>query len=887
MSWTSRFANLFRRERLDQELLEEMNAHLEEALEQGRAAEEARRAFGNALLHRERSSDVRLLRWLDALASDVVFGLRQIRKHRAASAAAILSLGLAVGATTAAFRLVNAVLLRTLPVAEPERLFYLSTTFTDRDGHPDTHDEFDYPTYRKYREIVADRADLVVAGRVNDRRDVTYGSTEEIEKMYRQYVSGNFFGTLGLQPSLGRLIAPNDDLTPGGQPVAVLSYAYWTRRFARDPHVLGKTFRLGSYRFEIIGVGPKNFTGTEPGALTDVFLPAMMNASAIDAPGWVWFRIWVRPNVGVSPEQIRQPLQAAFLRAHQNGLKNFPPGTPKTILDAYLNEQILILPAASGASRIQKEYRRPLLILALLVGLVLLIACANVGNLLTAQAAARAREMALRVSIGAGQWRLIQLVLTESALLAVAASLLGMLFASWSAPIVVSMLHVPGDPVRLVLDAGWQGLAFSIALTLSVTLLFGLVPALRASTVKPMSVLKGGDDPHSRRRLMSALLCAQTAFCVLVLFVGGLFVATFERLVNRPLGFAPQNIVILDANSRGKNQPVSEWLQVVDQLRQTPGVESASLAGWALLTGNRWTRAVRVPGQAIEQRFPYFLSVAPGFFETMRIGTLGGRDFRAADAAPRQNVAGVGIVNEAFARTYFHGQNPVGQMADVYLGKNAATPMQIVGCVRDAAYGSVREPIRPTVYVPMGSVNNEEGSLAFIVRTAADPRALASTLRRQISGAAPGFLVRTVTMESELVSWHLIRERLLATLSLFFSGIALVLAAVGLYGVLNYSVTQQRREIGIRLALGARSVHVVRQVLASLAVMLGIGAAAGLAAGVASGRFLEALLFDVRATDLSVLASPLLMLAAAGLVAALPAAIRAVRIDPARTLRDE
>jgi ABC-type lipoprotein release transport system permease subunit len=298
------------------------------------------------------------------------------------------------------------------------------------------------------------------------------------------------------------------------------------------------------------------------------------------------------------------------------------------------------------------------------VALVRLIACTNVGNLLTAQAAARAREMALRVSIGAGQWRLIQLVLVEGALLGITASALGSLFASWTAPVVVSMLHVPEDPVRLILDIGWRELGFSASLALLVTLLFGLGPALRASAVKPMSALKGGEDPHSRRRVMNAMLTAQTAFCVLVLFVAGLFVTTFERLSNRPLGFSQEHVLAIDASanpkwvpaSASKQQPVEIWMQVADRLRQAPGVQSISLAGWPLLSRNRWTCDVLLPGQAVQVRPPYFLDISPGFFETMRIGLIDGRDFRRGDVPPRlksatQPLPGVGIVNEAFARS--------------------------------------------------------------------------------------------------------------------------------------------------------------------------------------------------------------------------------------------
>lgn len=705
MSWIGRLSNVFRQQRLNREIEEELASHIEEAVERGTSAEEARKALGSTLRNREHSRDIKLLPWLDSLTSDIVFGWRQLRKRPVVSAAVILSLTLAIGATTAAFRLVNAVLLRTLPVADPQRLFYAATTHVDPNGHLDYRDDFDYPTFRRYSEAVADRAELMVAGRVSSRQIAVFSSVSGEERVHRQYVSGNLFPVFGLQPAIGRLLTPDDDRIPGGHPVAVLSYNFWTHRFGRDPGVVGATFRIGRDTFTIIGVTAESFIGTEPGSITDIFLPAMMNAEAINSPGWSWFRLWVRPKPGFSPEQVRQPLQASFINEHQDRLKNLPGDTPKPVIDAYLNEKLVLLPAASGASDIQKLYRIPLLILAALVVLVLLIACTNVGNLLTAQATARAREMALRVSIGAGHWRLIQLVLVESALLAVIASVLGAFFASWSAPLVVAMLRVPEDPVRLVLDSGWQDLAFAAALASSVTLLFGIVPAFHASTVKPMSALKGGEDRHARRRIMNVLLAAQVAFCVLVLFVAGLFVSTFQRLSNRPLGFSPEHLLVMDADT-SKEQSLQFWTQVADQLHGTPGVQSVALAAWPLLGGDRWTLSVRLPGRAVETNSPYALDVSPGYFDTMRIRMNAGRDFRLGDLPPRlseskQPLPGVGIVNEAFARTYFNGQNPVGRSVYLLQSKDILAPMEIIGYVGDAAYYEVRESLHATVYVPI------------------------------------------------------------------------------------------------------------------------------------------------------------------------------------------
>ena len=887
MSWIRRFGNAFRQNRLNREIDEELAGHIEEAMEQGNSADEARRALGPALRFREQSRDIKLLPWLDSVASDVVFGWRQLKRRRVANATAILSLGLAIGATTAAFRLVDAVLLRKLPVAEPHRLYYAAlTNFKDRDGLPDYNDDFDYPTFRQYRQIVGERADLMVVG-MSFPQDAVLGSDPEPVKLFQQYYSGNVFGVFGLRPAIGRLLTPNDDVTPGGHPVAVISYDLWSRRFGRDSRVLGKQFRMRGAQFEIVGVAPKGFSGTEPGAATDVFLPAMMNAPAIDSPGWEWFRLWVRPKPGIAPEQVRQILQAALARENEARVKSFPADTPKDRVNDLLSQSVVLFPAGTGASNLRKEYRRPLLILSVLAGLVLLVACANVGNLLTAQAAARTREMALRVSIGAGKARLVRLLLVESALLAAAASMAGALFSWWSAPFVASMLASPEQPVRLILEVDWRAAAFGAAVAVVVTLLFGLAPALRASAVKPVSALKGGDDPHSRPRLMRSLVAAQMAFCIGVQLIAGLFIATFQRLSTRPLGFAPDHVLLLETEAGGKRQPLEVWMQAADRLRSIPGVESAAFAGWPLLTGNRWTAAVRVPGRAPDPRAPYFLDVSPRFFQTMRIGWMDGRDFRPGDMPPSTGEfsarrVGVGIVNQAFARAFFDGQNPVGKTVELTGSKGFSAPFDIVGYVRDASYGSVREPFRPTVYVP---IESRDGG-TFIGRAAAGP-ALAPVLRREVAQAHAGLGVTAVERQSALAERQMIRERLLSGLSLFFAALALVLAGIGLYGVLNYSVTQQRKEIGIRMALGARSAQIVRRIATGILGAVSLGAVAGLLAGLAAGRFVQALLFEVKATDAEMVAMPLLLLLSTGVLAALPPAIRATRIDPAETLRGE
>lgn len=888
--WMIRLLGALRPGRSDADLQEELRLHLELAAEdaqrRGEPPRNARLHTGGAAQAMEALRDQRGWPWLHSVSSDLVFAWRQLRKHRTASLAAILSLGLAVGATTAAFRLLDAVLLRTLPVAEPDRLFVLGWNSMTSQGEPDYRDDFDYPTFRRYKDAIGLNGDVMVVG-TSARQLALVDNSTEPEPVMRQYYSGNVFPTFGLQPALGRLLTPSDDVAPGGHPVAVISYDYWMRRFAGDPSVIGRSFRIGRQPFEIVGVAPKGFTGTEPGRIADLFIPAMMNAQALNAPGWSWFRIWVRPNAGNSFEQVRELVQAQVGRDRQDTVKNFPSTTPGPLITAYLNEKILLAPAGNGASGPQRTFRRPLFILAGLVVLVLLIACANVANLLTAQAITRAREMALRVSIGAGRWRLIQLVLVESALLAICASLVGVLFAWWAAPFVVSLLSQIGEPIRLVLDLDWRSVAFSLALTLTVTVLFGIAPALRASAVTPLSAIKGHDDSHANRRLVRSLIGAQMAFCLFVLFVAGLFATTLRNLSNRPLGFESERVLLLDINRPGERQPIHVWAALTDQIRGMPGVESAAFANWAPLSENRWRWPVYVAPRRAEEVSPYFLGVSPAYFDTMRIGMVGGRDFRIDDTPPtldqeKRPVPGVGIVNETFSRVYFGAQNPVGRQVIVRPDKDMDVPMEIVGVVRDAVYYDLREPMRPTVYVPIEAGNQR----TLFVRTAADPLALAATMRSEVSKTYKDTPVLATT-QSTLIRRQVVRERLLATLSLFFAVLALLLAGIGLYGVLNYAVIQQRREIGVRMALGARATHVVKRVVTEMLSPVGLGAVVGLALGLAFGGLVESILFEVKATDASTIATPLLVLAVAAFLAALPPAIRAVRTDPAQTLRSE
>jgi predicted permease len=879
MSLWSRITNVLRGDRLANDIDEELHSHIEEAIEQGRDPAEARRAFGSTMRNHEESRDIRIVPWLDSLRADAVFGWRQLVKRRVTSAAAILSLALVIGSCTSAFRLIDALLLRPLPVANPERLYDLDRRGVGNDGKPAAYDMWAYPSFQLMRAAVRDQAELIALSNT-ERVDLTYRSDPEMERAFLQYVSGSMFDLFQLRPALGRLLTANDDLKPGAHPYAVISNDYWIRRFGHEQNVIGRTFRMAGNLYEIVGVLDGPFSGTVPGMNTDVFVPTMMNAGVVRDDS-TWHRTLAAVKPGVAIEPLAQKLAATSRAFEENRLKGIA-GLSRQSIDRFLDQKLVLEPAAAGASGLQRDYRSGLLSLGALVVLVLMIACANVANLMTAQAASRAREMALRVSIGAGRGRLIQLVLVESAWLAFLAAAMGALFAWWSAPFVVRMISPPDNPVSLLLPVDWRVLGFGLALTLAVMLLFGLAPALRASSVKPANALKGGWEPRARGRLMNGLIAVQVAFCSLVLLVAGLFAASFDRLSHRPLGFSAQRLLTLDTVASSPQPPVY-WEEVADHLRTVSGVEAVAIGRWALLSGNGSNSFISTNGQPPTDVLAFFLNVSPGWLDAMKIRLIDGRDFRRNDADP-----GVAIVNEAFVKTYFHGENPIGKP----FGKSVLNvPYQVVGLVQDARYRTLQEAPLPVAYVPFRMVDGKAGFLArssatFIVRTvSSNPLSMAAALRQEVPRARPEFRVSNIRPQSDLVLAQTIRERVLAMLALFFAAVALVLAGVGLYGVLDYSVLQRRREIGIRMAIGAQAGDIVRRVTREVFAMVLVGAVVGLALGVASTRYIVALLYPVSPNELGLLAVPAAAILATALLAAVPPVIRAVRIDPVIMLR--
>jgi predicted permease len=902
MSLWSRISNSLRGERLNREIEEELQFHIEEAIASGRDADEARRAFGSIgsmLRQREASHRIRVAEWLESLLADVRFGWRQLRRNRITSAAAVLSLALGIGSCVAAFRLIDALLWRPLPISNSSELYVLSRKLTGFDGKPREDDHWATADFKVMRDAVRtdlkDRADLIAISEA-DRRDITWSTEDAMEKANVVYASGNMFTLFGLEPVLGRVLTPADDRGPGLAPYAVLSWDYWNHRFGCDPHVLGRSLHIDDQTFEIIGVGPREFTGTETGTVTDILLPLSMNGLATqDSVNWHLVFLMLKPGVNLGTtlepaidlEQLRQHL-SALSHAFEAGCSTCFRGATQASIDRLLNKKLVFNPAGAGISDLQKDYRRSLGILGLLAALVLLIACVNVANMMTAQAASRAQEMALRISIGAGRRRLVQLILTQSALLALLASVLGACFAAWSAPFVLSLINPPDNPARLDLSADWRVLLFGFGLILLVVLLLGLLPALRASAVRPVAALKGGEDPHSPRRLMRVAIALQIAFCFLVLFLSSLFVASFQRLENRPIGFSTDRLLLLETVA-GKGQLPVVWNQTAEALRAVPGVDSVAISGWPLLGRIMINSDISINGAPPSTTPAFFLNVSPGWLSTMKMPLVSGRDFRPQDASP-----GAAIVNETFVKTFFPGQDPIGRTFE----RGADHPPNtIVGVTQDVPYHDLREPSRAVFYVPFDEIDDKlapkpaprpVGFATFTIHTdAQNPLALASSIRQLIAERHNGLRVSNITTQLDLVRDQTIRERLIAMLAAFFAAVALLLAGIGLYAVLNYSVLQRRREIGIRMAIGSTRAGIVRLVTLDVFLMIALGGCAGVGLGFGAARSVESLFYQVKATDAAMIALPVCAILFTALAATLPAVLRALRTDPTEILRAE
>jgi len=803
-----------------------------------------------------------------------------------ASLAAIVSLAVGTGAVLAAFQLVHALLLRPLPIAAPERLYALSYQQLDSNsGVINRRDNWQFPLFREMRSAAAASQAKLIALSGTERVEIELQGSQQFERRQLQYVSGDMFEVFGLRPAAGRLLSRNDDLHVGAHPVAVISHAFWSHRFSRDPHVLGRTFRLtdnltGTRMYQIVGVAPDGFTGAEPGKAVDIFLPSVMHW-AMAYPNWSPFRTFAHlhhRDAGTAVA-LRDRLGAVVRAWEESQGGGGSSRTPKTVE---------LRSATAGLSVLQTSFGPSLAVLSGLAVVVLLIACGNVANLMRVRAMARSREMAIRVSLGASRWRLGRMVWIESVLIGFWGCFGGFWFAQWSIPYVLANLNPPEDPLFLSLAIDWRVGAFAVGLALVTPLLAGLSSILQVSMVRPSEAIRGGHTPtRSRSRWMNAAVATQTAFCFVALHAAALLVLSFHRLDREPKGFSPEGLVVFDIVNPA-NLPGSRWEEVANHVRGIPGVDSVAYADWPLLDGRSFkSDSILIHGLPPNDVAVSFMNVSPGWLDTMKIPFLAGRDFRTTDLSP-----GAAIVNESFVTRFFPpgAVSPLGQWFEGTSGWMRGYKFQIVGVVRDARYRDVRLSAPPVAYTPFrreDARGTMQGGVLVMRTSAPNPLALAATMRNDIPRIRPEFRVSNIRTQQAVLDAQTTRERLLAMLARYFGLVALILAGVGLYSVLNHSVLQRQREIGIRKALGARSRNVVASIAGHTFPMLVVGTLAGLALTAVSTRYIQALLYQVSPTELLVIAGPSGAMLAAAILAAAPAVVRALDIDPVSLLRTD
>jgi predicted permease len=927
MSLFSRLRNAIRPKQLDSELLDEMSDHLERRAaalrEKGLSAEEARRQaerrFGNITQLREQSRGFRLSATLESTLQDLRYAFRGMRKSPAFAITAILSLALAIGANTAIYSIVDAAMLRPLPVPEPNRLFVLAFPGIQdsEEGPVALRESFSYPVYQQFRAAAADSARLALVSPGNQYDVHIPGKDAPTEKAICQFVSGDAFDILGVPPALGRIFSPAEDRVPWGHPYLVISYDYWQRRFHGDPHVVGQRVWIGlnsmaaSGGAQIVGVARKGFFGVEPGKLVDIWMPAMMySKAALSMSGWNWFRIIGRLSPGSTPRQVQSRLQPIF-STHTDEQVKTQPTMPPSIKKQFRELPLLVRPGATGSSNFQTAFARPLWIVLGVAAGILLIACANLASLLLARSTARSSEMAMRISLGAGRSRLIRQLLTESLMLSVIAGALGWCFAQITAPILVAMLSKDTDPVRFVLSMDTRVLFFCFAVSTIAAIFFGLLPAWRASSTRPSQELHGMRTQAGKLRLGRMFVGIQVAFAFILVIAGASFLFTLRNLFAVDTGFNPHNVSVIDVSTELSDITRKPELNVfMDDLQRRvealPGIQSAGLAGvGTMFEGREGASQVILPGQTPSDQEVHGMPVSPRYFSAMRIPLLAGREFEQRDrdyhhtGPPPTVVDGAlsvpyfgnedpakgprpTIINQAMARKYFGNEDPVGKIFQTpYNGEFASH--EIIGVVGNATYASLREGTQPIMY----GVERGDSYVTLYVRSTLDLGSVVKMVERETEAIGHGTRVRDVTTLDTLIGNTLLREKLLAGIGGVFAFLGLLLAAIGLFGLLNYSVTRRTKEIGIRAALGARPPSLVFLVLKDMFSMIAGGLIAGLAASLALMTFVRSLLFGIRAVDpLVMTTAAAVFLAAAFIAGGLPAS-RAAGIDPMIALRHE
>ncbi len=887
MTWFGRFG---RRAALDRDLDRELQDHLERrtqalvaaGLTPSQARRQARLESGGTEQVKEAVRDVRGTRWAHDLAQDVRYGARGLRRSPGLLLAAVLSMGLGIGANTAIFSLVDAVLLRSLPVRAPEELAIL-------DG-----DSYTNPIWEQMR----DRAPSVAAAALawsEERLDLSNGG--EVDPANGLWISGGFFETLGVQPALGRLLGPTDDCRGGGVdgPTAAISHAFWQRRFGGDSGVIGRTLTINRVPFTIVGVVPARFLGPTVGRSFDVAIPIGTvdlvkpgrPESQLDGRSTWWLSVMFRLRPGQSLDAA-----TAALRGIQPQIREAtrPGNWPAEAQARYLSGPLELTPAATGMSELRRHYREPLLVLMGIVGLVLLVACANVANLLLARAAARRHELSARLALGASRGRLVRQLVTESLVLALPGAVVGLALALWGSRFLVAQLTTSESAVALALPLDWRLLGFLTALSMTTAVGFGLAPAWRTRTLDASDALAQATHGRVTRRgtVSGPLVVGQVALSLVLVVAAALLGRTFSTLATRDLGFDPDGLhtVAIEGGRVPAEARADLAARVREAAQRVPGVRQAGVSVIEPMSGMGWNGPITVPGAAARtgrDRMSMFNAITPGWFATYGTRLIAGRDFDGSDGPGRP----VAIVNEAFARHFFGTLGVVGRRVVMETGPGQSAELEIVGVAAAAAYRGVRSDFPPTLYRPAAQMGDGlPPFLSLALRTTAGGAAgLQAAVTRALRDLDPTLTLRYRTAAGR-VRDQLTEIRAIALLSSFFGGLALLLAAIGLYGVTSYGVTERRREIGIRLTLGAGRAAAQRLVLRRVAILVGAGLALGIAASATLAPLLASMLYQLEPRDPATIAGAAVTLALVGLVAGWLPARRAASIDPAQVLRE-
>ena len=883
-----RIAAFIRGPRMERDLQSEIDSHLamqeaefrDRGLSPDAARAAARREFGGVAQAMEDYRERRGLPWLETLARDARYTLRGLMRNPGFTAAAVLSLALGIGANTAVFSLFHALMLRMLPVERPAEL----VTLYKKGGWGIGTSS--YPLY----EEIAKRADLFsgVAARtspVKVRFTPRPGAREEYAR--REFVSGSYFGVLGVQPALGRLIGRDDDRTPGAHPVAVVSYDFWRSRYDSDPAIVGAKIVVGEQPLTVIGVAARGFHGVEVEQRTDVWAPIMMSGRAFKNPGAWWLTMVARRQPGIG---IRQAQAAIDVLVKHHLEAAYPPTYNAAFRKKAFEQRLEVREGSNGFSGLRETFGKPLTVLMAAVGLVLLAACANVANLLLARGAVRRKEIALRLSLGATRMRLLRQAITESVLLAIAGSALGIVLAARGRRLIMQFLpETAGDPFGSGSDLTL--LLFTIGISVAAVLLFGVAPAMRSTAIDPASGLRAGQlGPAGRPALRRVLVVAQVAFSVVLVAMAALFGHNLFALRHVDLGFGARNVITfgLDFPKRWQGDAAKVREQLLEHLEALPGVASVSYGfPGPFMTGSA-DATLRVPGSGRTLAEPGRVEmqyIGPRFFESVGSPPLQGREFDRHDTARSPKVA---LVNESFVREFLAGEpRPLSR----WLSFDDSRPeggerTQIVGIVRDMHHYGIQKESRPTVYVP--EVQKPSGwPPTMVVRTQMPPRVLLGRIYGELRAADGAIAVTNIASLEEQVDDSIFEQRMLAALGGFFGTLALVLAAVGLYGVVAYGTARRTGEIGIRIALGARRAQVVWMILRDSLALVAIGLALGLPAALVAARAVDSVLFGIKPADPVTFASTAAILAAIAVAAAFLPARKAARLEPSRVLRHE